>query len=158
MRIKTLQRTVGLLGFASVAALNTPPAIAKPSEAELAQPELQPEALLMKIVPAIQRSFVDPGSTQQFQLCRPHQAKMKDGALLSWAAMFVANTKNAAGGYGGRTIYTAIYRKGRVDISAGTSLLGGQQGFDMLIAREMERQTGNCPRIPDDKLKALLAG
>jgi hypothetical protein len=91
-------------------------------------------------------------------LCRPHQVKMKDGVLISWATLFVANTKNAVGGYGGRTIYVAIYRNGRVDISAGTSLLGGQQGFDMLIAREMERQTADCLRIPEDKLKALLAG
>ena len=135
----------------------TSAAIAKPTPAELAHPDLAPDMILAKIIPELQKTFIDPASTQAFQLCRPHQAKLQEGQLSSWAAMFVANTKNAAGGYSGRTVYTAIYKKGRMLISSGTSLLGNQQGFDMLIAREMERQTSDCPRIADDRLKELLA-
>lgn len=149
------------LGFAATifAALAQSASVgaAQPTSAELAHPDVQPEALLAKIVPEIRKTFVDPASTQQFQLCTPRRVKLENGQIVSWLVDFVANTKNASGGYGGRAFYTAVFKKGRVQLLPGTSLAGGQQGFNMLIAREMERQTSDCPRVPEDQLRALLA-
>lgn len=130
---------------------------AKPTAEDLAHSDFQPDVLLARIIPEIQKTFVDPASTQQFQLCIPRRMKLENGRIVFWLVDFVANTRNASGGYAGRTFYTTAFKKGRFQIIPGTSLVGKQQGFDMLIAREMKRQTSDCPRIPDNQLKALLA-
>lgn len=159
MHIKRLNRPAGLMALTMVAMLpGANIAMAAPTEADLAHPDVQPDALLAKIIPEIQKTFLDPSSTQQFQLCPPRRLKIENGQVVSWLVDFVANSKNGSGGYAGRTTYVASFKRGKTQILTGGSLVGGQQGFDMLIAREMERQLGDCPRVPDDKLKALLAG
>jgi hypothetical protein len=158
MHIKSL--TIGMMALTGAAispcdfAVAAPP----PTEADLAHPDLQPDALLKQLADEIQKSLIDPGSTQQIRLCRPHYAKIENGQVTSWALMFAANTKNEVGGYAGRRFYSAYLRKGRVEIRPGPSLVGNQTGFDMLIAKRLERDVGSCERIPADKVKALLNG
>jgi hypothetical protein len=159
MHINNVKRAATVLAVALAAIPPHEALLAEPpTAAELAHPDVQPDALLARIIPEIQKTFLDPGSTQQFQLCPPRRLKVENGQIVSWLVDFVANSKNASGGYAGRTMYVASFKRGKTEIIVGPVLAGRQQGFDSLIAHETERQMSGCPRIPDDKIKALLAG
>ena len=120
-----------------------------------ALPELQQDALLPQIARAMRATLRDPSSVTDLTLCAPTRVKIRDGRPVRWSVLMAFNTRNAYGGYEGRTYYAALFNAGqptRLD----AIMPANAQGLDSLITRSIGHQMIGCPRVSDDRLHSFM--
>lgn len=119
-------------------------------------PELRPRAVLVEILKALDTSIADPRSVTDVVLCPPARIKLgKDGRPHSWYVAFSMNARTADGGYGGRVMYGAIFKRGRPTRVVRTQM-ATDEGIDHLINASIRKQMANCPAVPNDQLRELV--
>lgn len=123
--------------------------------------EFAPRALLIAIIKgmdaAIDGTVPDPRSMSDVVLCPPTKIKYSktDGRPEKWYVAFSMNSRTRDGGYSGRIMYGAVFRRDRLPevtrVQAKTD-----QDFDHLFNQMIARTMKDCPIVPNDQLAALV--
>jgi hypothetical protein len=123
-------------------------------------PELKPRAILIAIIKGINASVdgtvPNPKSMSDMILCPPTRIKYSsaDGRPEKWYVSFSMNSRTSAGGYSGRIMYGAVFRRDRLPEISRVQIMSAD-AFDQLINKAIERQMKDCPLVPNDQLAAL---
>lgn len=124
-------------------------------------PEFSPRAILIAIIKgmdaAIDGTVPDPRSMSDVILCPPTKIKYSkaDGRPEKWYVAFSMNSRTREGGYSGRIMYGAVFRRDRLPqvlrIQAKTD-----EAFDHLFNQMIAKTMKDCPMVPNDQLSALI--
>lgn len=77
-------------------------------------PNRQTQAFGCAIVEGLRSSLRDPWSIRDFAICPAKNIELVDGSPARWTVMIGLNSRNAYGGYTGRTIYSVVFEDGEV--------------------------------------------
>jgi hypothetical protein len=132
-----------------------------PTQAASSFPEFAPRAILIAIIKgmnaAIDGTVPDPRSMSDVILCPPTKIKYSkaDGRPEKWYVAFSMNSRTRDGGYSGRIMYGALFRRDRLPevlrIQAKTD-----EAFDHLFNQMIAKTMKDCPIVPNEQLSALI--
>ena len=143
-----MHRTYAIISLALLAAA--------PSPAQQAPvPEVQIDAFLPALIAGLKRNLPDAYSVRDLTVCEASKVKLTDGRPTGWVVQLALNSRTTAGGYGGLTAYTAMFKEGRVNAVYST----GQPSADPLnglIYKAIMKRIARCRPIPQVQVQALL--
>ena len=124
-------------------------------------PEFAPRAILIEIIKGMDAAtdgvVPDPRSMSDVILCPPTKIKYSkaDGRPEKWYVAFSMNSRTRDGGYSGRIMYGAVFRRGKLPevlrIQAKTD-----EAFDHLFNQMIAKTMKDCPLVPNEQLSALI--
>ena len=121
-------------------------------------PELTPRAIMLGIIKGLDGTIADPRSIADVVLCPATKIKLSRGGdprPQSWYVAFSMNSRTTSGGFGGRVMYAALFKNGKVPEIVRTQM-PTDEGFDRLINNATQKQMKDCPSVPNDQLEAML--
>jgi hypothetical protein len=124
-------------------------------------PEFAPRAILVAIIKgmnaAIDGTVPDPRSMSDVILCPPTHIKYSksDGRPEKWYVAFSMNSRTRDGGYSGRIMYGAVFRRGRLPEVTRTQAKT-DEAFDHLFNQMIAKTMKDCPIVPNEQLSALM--
>lgn len=147
--------------FLVSAALLSSAAAADPfadASARARYPELAPRAIMIGIIKGLDGSIADPRSISDVVLCPATKIKLSrngEPQPQSWYVAFSMNSRTSSGGFGGRVMYGAIFRRGKLPEIVRTQM-PTDDGFDRLINNATQKQMKDCPSVSNEQLAALV--
>ena len=120
--------------------------------------ELSPRAIMIEIIKGLDGSIADPRSISDVVLCPATRIKLSktgEPQPQSWYVAFSMNSRTVSGGFGGRVMYAALFKRGKVPELIRTQM-PTDDGFDRLINNATQKQMKDCPTVSNEQLAVLV--